>query len=59
MSTALAQLSRLEGFDAPTKISPTNPAGDGPAEMTLTVTDEDRAKALAAFFAQVKAKGRE
>lgn len=32
---ARAMLAKLDGLDAPTKIAPTNPAGDGPAEMEI------------------------
>lgn len=40
---AAAQLAKLHGLDRPTKIAPTNPAGDGPPEI---VTDELRIKAI-------------
>jgi hypothetical protein len=32
--TAAAQLAKLDGLDAPTKVAPTNPAGDGNAVVT-------------------------
>jgi hypothetical protein len=43
-------IARVGGFSAPIKVAPTNPQGDGPAEMI--VTDEQRAKALAALMAK-------
>jgi hypothetical protein len=34
---ARAMLAKLDGLDAPQKIAPTNPAGDGPAQGTIVI----------------------
>lgn len=46
---ALNQLRDMHGLKAPTKVAPTNPAGDAPYELT---TDADRVRALAALMAR-------
>jgi hypothetical protein len=58
-NTALRVLqdeAKLEGLYPPTKIAPTNPAGDKPYEGNLT--DAERVAALAALYARVGAAGR-
>lgn len=55
---AAGQLAKLHGLDRPTKIAPTNPTGDGPAEVNLNTTDEDRTRALQAFLARAAIKGK-
>jgi hypothetical protein len=47
--------ARLEGLYPPTKIAPTNPAGDKPYEGSLT--DADRLAALQRLYAAVGAGG--
>jgi hypothetical protein len=57
--TALAVLqdeAKLEGLYPPQKIAPTNPAGDKPYEGSLS--DAERAAALAALYARVGTPGR-
>lgn len=53
----LALMARIQGWEAPKKIAPTNAAGDGPAEVNLNTTDEDRTRALQAFIARTAIKG--
>jgi len=50
---ALNQLRDMHGLKAPTKVAPTNPAGDQPYEA---ITDADRARALALLIARVGAE---
>lgn len=56
-NAAIAQLRDLHGFSAPKKIAPTNPAGDGPAEMKVMAehTAVERAQAINALIAKVGA----
>lgn len=54
----LALMARIQGWEAPKKIAPTNAAGDGPAEVNLNTTDEDRTRALQAFLARTAIKGK-
>jgi hypothetical protein len=46
---AFSQLRDMHGMKAPTKIAPTNPAGDKPYE---SVSDAERIRALAALMAR-------
>lgn len=44
----LRLMAEIAGWKAPTKIAPTNPAGDKPAKLTIaTMTDDDIASELA------------